>query len=278
MTEDNRLKELARALREQEQEDQERFDGRWDRLTAGQLSPEEEAELAALAEGSAEMRAAWEAFRPLGPDFEARMVAGLGARAEAPAKSSLPAAPAPPGAVPVSRRRWRLGFAVAAALVAAVALWFARTPPLPAEWARYELELAGGRADLRGGPDQAAVPTFGPGSVLSVTLRPPTALEEVPEARLYLERGGRLEPWPTPLTAVSKGVLHLGTPIDRSTAPEPGDYGLWVVVGRPGRLPSASDLSTLPGASHLGSPRGASHFGGRRWIAWRKEIRFVDEP
>ncbi|HEX4953751.1 MAG TPA: hypothetical protein VF017_10200 [Thermoanaerobaculia bacterium] len=269
MSEDSRLTPLAQALRAREREESERLDERWDRLAAGELSPAEEAELAALAETSPEMRAAWDAFRPLGPDFEARMAARLGAGTESVARPSPPAAPPAPGPLRASRRPWGRWAAVAAALVAAVALYLGRTPPLPAEWARYEVELAGGRVDLRGGPEEASVPTFGPGSVLSVTLRPPTALDEVPEARLFLERQGNFQPWPTPLTALSQGVLHLGTPIEGEVAPEPGEYRLWAVIGRPGRLPSASELSALPGASH---------FGGRHWIAWRKEIRFVDEP
>lgn len=71
------LSDLARTAREEEAEERQRWD-RWDRLNDGALSPEEEAELKALATGSVEDEMAFEAFRPLDSDFRARMVTKIG--------------------------------------------------------------------------------------------------------------------------------------------------------------------------------------------------------
>ncbi|MEP7010141.1 MAG: hypothetical protein ABJC13_07445 [Acidobacteriota bacterium] len=71
------LRDLARAAREEEAEERDLWD-RWDRLTDGTLSPEEEAELRALAQSSPEAEQAYEAFRPLSPEFRAKMVAEIG--------------------------------------------------------------------------------------------------------------------------------------------------------------------------------------------------------
>jgi uncharacterized protein (DUF4415 family) len=73
MNDEPRLRELAQVIRE-EKADRFRLDERWARLSSGELSEQEEAELRALAEVSLEARQAYEAFRPLGPEFQARMV------------------------------------------------------------------------------------------------------------------------------------------------------------------------------------------------------------
>ena len=57
------IRELANANREKQAEEHSRLDERWDRMSSGDLSPEEEAELLALAESSEEGREAYEAFR-----------------------------------------------------------------------------------------------------------------------------------------------------------------------------------------------------------------------
>jgi RNA polymerase sigma factor (sigma-70 family) len=55
-------------------------DERWDRLAAGTLSAEEEEELRALADSSPEAREAYKAFKPLGADFQARVVSAINAQ------------------------------------------------------------------------------------------------------------------------------------------------------------------------------------------------------
>ena len=85
---DDLLRELAEIHKEEEDEERSRLDERWDRLSAGELSPEEEAELRALAETSEEARLAYEAFRPLGPEFQARVVQKIQAQSQAEAEAA----------------------------------------------------------------------------------------------------------------------------------------------------------------------------------------------
>jgi RNA polymerase sigma-70 factor (ECF subfamily) len=78
MNNDSILSELG-ALARREREAESPLDERWDRLAAGTLTAEEDAELRALAASSAEAREAYEAFRPLGADFQARVVRAINA-------------------------------------------------------------------------------------------------------------------------------------------------------------------------------------------------------
>lgn len=74
MTEDLILRELGYLATEESEAEKARLDERWDRLAAGALTPEEDAELRALAESSPEAHEIYEAFRPLGAKFQARVV------------------------------------------------------------------------------------------------------------------------------------------------------------------------------------------------------------
>ena len=67
------------ALARREGEAESLLDERWDRLAAGTLTAEEDAELRALAASSPEAREAYEAFRPLGAAFQARVVSAINA-------------------------------------------------------------------------------------------------------------------------------------------------------------------------------------------------------
>ncbi|HEV2844584.1 MAG TPA: hypothetical protein VG477_07045, partial [Thermoanaerobaculia bacterium] len=70
--------------REKQAEERNRFGERWDRLSSGDLSAEEEAELRVLAETSEEAREAYEAFRPLGPEFHASVAGAIREQGLAP--------------------------------------------------------------------------------------------------------------------------------------------------------------------------------------------------
>src|SRR5436305_6363036 len=76
---DRLLRELGDLARSETKAEEARFDERWDRLAAGTLTAEEDAELKALAASSPEAREAYEAFRPLGADFQARVVSAINA-------------------------------------------------------------------------------------------------------------------------------------------------------------------------------------------------------
>jgi hypothetical protein len=243
MNDDDRfLRELAQVANDEKQAEEARLDERWDRLSAGGLSPEEEAALRALAEASEEGREAYEAFRPLGPEFQARMVQSLRDQSAAvvPAES-------PPRVLPFRRRALRLGgWLAAAAPIAAVLLLVFRgpgaLPPLP----DYEPKPSGGVQAMRGAPEELG--TLVPGSSFDLVLQPQTAVSGEVTVRCFLARGARdaeLRPLPVPDAAIlhgSSGVLRIHGTVGREIKIPRGEWTLWAVVGRPRELPDAAAL------------------------------------
>ena len=229
MNEDRFLNELGDLARQEDEAERARFDERWDRLAAGTLSPEEDAELRALAASSPDLREAYEAFRPLGPDFQARMVAKAASEL-ARGRRALPF------------RRVEVWLGAAAALAAGLYL-FLRTPPLPV----YTADLSGGVQSQRGEPAQTAgLPVFVPGSLLTVNARPSKLVEGRVEAHGFVSplSGGEVRPLdPQPPFEVKNGSVRLRATLGQEIRLPSGDWRLWIVVGRPGRIPSASALT-----------------------------------
>lgn len=241
MKDEHWLKELAQVNREKEAEERDQLDERWDRLSAGELSPEEEAELRALAETSEEAREAYEAFRPLGAEFQARMVSTLLAelKGRAPAE-------------PEEQRSWILRFrptitrfggwvtATAAALYLLVRI-IAPQPPLPA----YASNLTGGVQAYRGESDPAkGLPVFVPGSLLTLDVRPQQSVTGRVEAHGFLARGAEIVAWepPPPFDISDKGAVRLRGTLGQDIQLPPGNWRIWVVVGRPRKIPSIDEL------------------------------------
>lgn len=239
-------RELAQVNRETQNEERDRLGERWDRLSSSELSPEEEAELRALAETSEENREAFEAFRPLGPEFHASVVQAIREQALTP-KS-------PAKLLPFPRRATRLaGLSTAAAAVAAAVLVLLRPP---AALPDYSLPQVSGASTMRGeGPEEV----FTPGGRLEVHLRPLRATSRANrfEARTFLASGEKLL------------LLGTGRPESRGTVkmegeiPDipPGTYTLWAVVGRPGKLPEPADLLSTKAPVRR-----------RDWVALPKDI------
>ncbi len=241
------LRELAQVANEEQQAGEARLDGRWDRLSAGDLSAEEEAALRAEAAASEEGRAAYEAFRPLGPEFQARVVQALQdqrTQPPEPVPEPKPAEPIDPAprVLPFRPRARRISVwlgSVAAA--AAVLLLLFRgpgsLPPLPG----YTLAPSGGVQAVRGAqPDQLG--TLVPGSTFDLILRPDTAVSGKVDARCFLARGAELQPWPVPIHSYVDGVLRIHGTVGREILIPPGGWTLWAVVGRPRALPDAATL------------------------------------
>ena len=247
MTDDEWLRRLAQVKTEEDEAERARLDERWDRLSAGELSPEEEAALRRLGESSDEAREAYEAFRPLGPEFQAGVVSALLEQrgtplAEAPeAPAPERAKPAPP--IPFRRSRRFGGALVAAAAIAAALILLLVLPgrPTPISDYGYAAELSGGVQALRG--DRSASRTFPPGSSFELVLRPRTAVAGPVEVRCFLRRGAELRPWPAPAEVTAEGLVRIAGTVGREIALPPGEWTLWVVVGRPGELPDAALLS-----------------------------------
>jgi hypothetical protein len=201
--EDRLLGELARTGAEEDDIARERLDERWDRLSSGELSEQEAAELMALAEASEEGHQAFEAFRPLGEEFYQRVSdQALGALAASstagkPKQASEAAepersgaggsrSPKPPEESSTVRRGpwiWRrldpLPSAIAAVLIVAVGsgIWWAMASQT---WPAYSVEGLTGSATLRGDENAGSeCPTYRPGDAVNVVLRPRTAVDDV---------------------------------------------------------------------------------------------------
>lgn len=233
MSDESWHRELARVNREMEAEERDRLDDRWDRLSRGELSPEEEAGLRALAETSEEARQAWEAFRPLGADFQARVVRSI--------QGEITAVKPPAKTLPFRKRPSWIAAWSAAAAVAAAALFLlvrgpASSPPLPV----YAAELTGGDQEYRGGTEPAAgVPVFSPGSILRLDAFPEEAVNGPVEARAFAARGAE---WVKLESPAGDGSKRLEGTIGKDLQLAPGVWRLWIVVGRPGKIPALREL------------------------------------
>jgi hypothetical protein len=264
MNEDRLLKELGDLARQEDEADRARFDERWDRLAAGTLSPEEDAELRALASASPDLRETYEAFRPLGPEFQARVVEAAAKLVQRPEPQPLPfprpaphvevwlgaeaaAELAPPPRVrPFRRATAWLG--AAAALAAGLFLVVhppgAPLPPLPI----YKVDPILGVQSQRGEPTvSTGLPVFGPGSLLTVNARPSKPVEGPVEARGFvrpLSGGNAVVPLdPQPPFKIENGAVRLRATLGQEIRLTSGDWRLWIVVGRPGKIPTASALA-----------------------------------
>ncbi len=236
------LRDLARAAREEEAEERDRWD-RWDRLTDGELSPEEEAELQELAGNSAESHQAYEAFRPLSPEFRAKMVAEIG--------------PLIPPSVFVRWRDafirwrdahlffWRAAYSGSGLAAAATTLILVLRPlaPIPVYTLAevipgVKTERGEGAALFAGEPftvDAHAEKKFGNGKAVEpycfVKIVQPVAVHAAGCSALKRYENGSM---------TVQGRLPQDLPAGRAT--------LWVVIAYPGHQPTAEAIEASPGA------------------------------
>jgi hypothetical protein len=253
MSEDRLLRDLGQLAREREAEEAARLDERWDRLSHGALSPEEEAELRALAESSPEAHEAYEAFRPLGPDFQAGVVQKL---QQARAKETPPAR-----VLPFRRLTSRIAGwgALAASVAAAVLIVFLRAPaPLP-EYA--SLGVTGGSSAYRGETGEARA--FAPGDRVQVVLQPRTAASGAPplEAGCFLVRDGEARRLEVRSEIEPSGSIRMTGRVPADV--RPGGWTLWAVAGRAGDLPGPEEIRSQAGRE----------VRQRDWVALAREVR-----
>lgn len=248
--EDLLLRELGRLERGEKESEKAHLDERWDRLAAGTLTAEEKAELMALAEASPEAREAFEAFRPLGAEFQARVVEAVAAELRGTAeRKESPREPRPRPSKPRrDTRRSRWWWMVPSAAAAAALLLFlvrgpSRLPPFPTYQAD---QLGGGIQTMRGGEPSAAsrAPVFIPGSKLTLVARalPPTTDLKV-TTRAFLSRGADFVPWVTrPPEVADEGNVRLEGDLPNDL--EPGAWRVWLIVGRRGKIPPEMELKS----------------------------------
>jgi hypothetical protein len=231
MNKDRPLSELGALARQQEEVERDRFDERWDRLAAGTLTAEEDAELKALAESSPEAREAYEAFRPLGADFQARVVRAI---QDEQARDAPPEPEPPPRPLPFPDRRVKVWVGLAAAVAAGVFIRVVWPPAPPPPLPGYELASLVVPSDYRGSDSHTA----SPGSPVVLKIRPRTAVKDKVEPHGFLScGGGDLRPWPLkPLTVTEKGVMTLQGTLGKDIQPG-SSCEIWIVAARPGKAP-----------------------------------------
>lgn len=252
MNDETWQRELAEAARDELETDRAELDERWIRLSSGTLSEREEAELRALAETSPEARAAYEAFRPLGPDFKARTMKEI-------RKRIVP--PAPVRATPRETRPWSLALpwktprfagwmAAAGAMAAALAVVLLRAPggslpPLP----EYEQALLGGVETMRGaqGGAPSGIRTFRKGSQLDLALTPLSAVQGEIAADCFFVRGRQLRSCKGSLRQVGQGSVQVVGTVGTEIPLDPGEWTLCAVVGWPRKLPDVAALCVRDG-------------------------------
>jgi hypothetical protein len=242
MRSDRLLRDLGDLARKEAEAEQARLDERWDRLAAGTLTTEEETELKALAASSPEAREAYEAFKPLGAEFQARVMSAINAQRESEKRQREPTF------WPVVRRM-EFWFGAAAAMAAGV--FFLVLRPAPMLTSGYQADLEGGFKTTRG--VEAAPPegkqVFTPGSPFNLEVNPKQPLEHHGEvkARAYLSHSAGWEDL-RPLGLEDKfepgetGSVRLAATMgeDDLKVP-PGDWIFWAVVARKS-LPEAKEV------------------------------------
>jgi hypothetical protein len=281
MTDEELLKAMGRAAR-----DGQPLDERWDRLATGDLTDAEREDLLEAAARSDEAAEAYEAFRPLGAEFQARVVERLmaqraggatpaadvetgGHAAAAEASGASATATAARKIVPFPRRARRfsaLPLALAASLLVAVGvatlLRQGATPALPG----YGLRLEGQVALVRGeAPPPEAAP-FAPGNTFRLVLTPETRVAGEVAAHAYLLTDGSVEPLRAPAPRISAdGAVLIEGEVGRDVLLPQGPARILVVVGRESKLPDPAALAGRLGAA------GEEQSGD--WTAWMLPVR-----
>jgi len=283
MNDEELMKALGRTARAEPAHDE-----RWDRLAAGTLSEAEREALLEEATRSDAAADAYEAFRPLGAEFQARVVhrlLGEAARGQTPAQQATAggvhapaAAPGRDEAAPVEARGRVVPFprrvrrfavaplALAASLLVAVGLiTFMRPGAVPA-LPGYGLTLDGQVTLMRGEvpPPQAA--PFAQGNHFRLVLTPSTRVEGVVVARGYVLSDGEPAPFVAPAPRISDdGAVLIEGEVGRDVQLPQGDARLLVIVGRESKLPDPGALAERLGA--------AGQAQNDDWAAWMLPVR-----
>lgn len=225
---DRWFEELVQVAKDEEARARQALDDRWDRLAAGTLDAEQRAALATEAKQSEEGRAAWAAFQPLGPAFQASVVAKIQAQqAGAGQESSAKVLPFR-GRVAA----WAGAGLLAAGLAAFALLRPFLNPALP----DYTLETNAGN---RGGK-QIVI-----GQEATIALQPgESSRGQVAVQCVHTATGAAPRFWSgceTHLDRRPDGTRVVNLPPAATAELAPGT--LRVIVGRPGRFPPLGETA-----------------------------------
>ena len=252
------LDRLAELAREERAAETQNLDPRWDAMAAGTLDDTAIAELRALAETSPEHARAWEAFQPLGEDFQRRVLAQI--TPEARSEEASTSAKAQEGGevlawrpaaerrqTPRPARRWiRAGWIPLAAAAAFAAFWL--RPEAVAPLPEYDGRLSGVRAErsTTESPGEAAAATrLAPGSRLELVLAPATDVEGAIEVATWLWRDEALEPVELPHEVADSGAIRFSGQVGAEVDLPTGASTLVVAVARRGEPNSTRTLDAV---------------------------------
>lgn len=238
-------------------------DPRWEAFAAGDLSPEDEQALRALADSSPEHARAWEAFLPLDDAALARIADHVDRELDAGAPVAEPtaAAEAPRASsevsrgsvvVPLRRRAPARSLAWAGAavgvLAAAAALVLVlrapAAPPLPG----YSLEVLSSEGPLRSDgrtAESAATVRLRPDTRFQAVLRPATAVTGPVAVRVYERTKGGLRVVPAETEVADGGAVRLTGRAGDLFGAGGGEREILVVIGRPEAIPGPEALAEI---------------------------------
>jgi tetratricopeptide (TPR) repeat protein len=240
---DRFLADLGRSVRDEDGLD----DPAWDALAAGELSPEQSAELASRAPVHGAEERPFDVLRPLDATERTNIADAVLARLDAEGPSVAPPAREArvislPARKPAVRVLGWLG--LAAALAAGV--WLAGRDKSDApELAAYHLRASGGDTTHLGAPDAGEL-RLAPGSRVSFRIEPETPVDGALGVEAFLVAEGKARPWNAPILRRSGGVLVVeGTREALFEGVEDGHFEVVFVLGRPEKMTSTEALSAL---------------------------------
>jgi len=236
---------LLRALGDLAQHEDPVEDPRLDELSADTLSEDERQDLAKQNDDTM-TNAAYEAFRPIGPEARERFVEAIVDQRACSTSAKV---------VPFPRRsRWMVGMAGVGALAAAAALLLVLSSGGPEPLPSYELMVLGGETTTRAEPAQGT-PRLLPGSRLELRLRPATGVKGPVDVRGALQFGQTVRAWNPPVDKDDRGAARIvGTREKLFPGVPDGRCTVVVAVGRPEALPSEPEelLAVERGADPTG--------------------------
>jgi hypothetical protein len=239
MTDDELLQVAVNAVRAERS--QRAHDARLEAYASGTLDAAQVADQARAAGlADADLEAELAGFRPL----DASVRASIAARIQESMGPAVRLRRTPVRRVPLQR----LGMAVTAiALAASVGLFFRSRAShdgsslLPS----YELASVSGEQTWRGESEPTTEHRVARGDRMRLVVRPSTATEGALEARVFVKRGTDVRAWPSAVEVSRAGAVRIVAAAASLPADTTGAWEMLVVVGRPGAMPTSSEIQTM---------------------------------